>query len=240
LAKGIAMKIKNIWRQFIDLLPILLVVYVPFTLLLVVLLVLYLTIGVPMSIYFDDTSAVFKYGSLNGLISNIGIFLLASAASVFVFSYFFMKDRDYDRNVLSFLMSFGIITAILMIDDWFLIHEMVGDLLAGIFLVSEDVGELLTFIIYAGIFVYFTIRYRKIICQTEYFLFTSAIVLLGISLAIDLNSFIFPLEEGTIWFKIFAVGEEVVKFFAIINWFTYAIRTSYKLLKNPDIKALQQ
>ena len=67
------MKVSDMWRQFINFLPALLVMYVPAAIFIVVLFIVYLTLDIPFSTFVEDPAASLKYSGLSGIVSNVGI-----------------------------------------------------------------------------------------------------------------------------------------------------------------------
>ena len=228
------MKVSDMWRQFINFLPALLVMYIPAAIFIVVLFIVYLTLDIPFSTFVEDPAASLKYSGLSGIVSNVGILFQSSAAAVSIFGYLLLKRRGGANGSGSFLLSFGLFAALLAIDDFFLVHEAVGDALAGAFGFSDSIGEGLTFAVYVVLFLFIVIKNRDVVLQSEYLLLCGAIILFCLSTLIDLSEVAFTFESGTIGNKIFRIGEEIIKFFAIITWAVYIARSAMKLVKDRD------
>jgi len=214
------LNIKDLWRQFIKLIPILALIYIPGVVFISLLYVVYRTTGISFGNHFID----------DGLVSNTGILFLASTAAVCIFGYFFIKNREGTSASTRFLLFFGLYTTLLTIDDFFMIHEAIGNSIATHASVSDNIGEDITFAVYILIFAFYMFKYRKVIYHTEYLLFIFALILLGFSILLEFFSNHLP------DIPIFKV-EEIYKFLGIITWFAYGIRTAFKLVNNPEPSA---
>jgi hypothetical protein len=225
------MILKDLWRQFIKLIPSLSLVYLPGVVLIVVLYILYRTGVIPFGIIFSDPTEYLEFGRLNGLMSYLGVFLLVASAAVGIFSHFLLRRRGHAPGEARFLLFFGLFSLILAVDDLFMIHEGIGDAITAVANVTDDLGEALTFIVYILIFAFFTFKYRKVIYRTEYFLFICALILFLLCVLLDL----LPLRfSDNFIFK----GEEIFKFFAYITWLVYIARNAFKMVKNQEPTSL--
>ena len=229
------MKVFDMWRQFISFLPVLLAIYIPAAIFIIVLFIVYVTLDVPFSTFVEDPTAGLKYSGLTGVVSNVGILFQSSAAAVSIFGYILLRKRGIANGNGSFLLSFGLFAALLTIDDFFLIHEAIGDVLANAFGFSDSIGEGLTFAVYIVLFLFIVIKNRDVVFHTEYLMLCGAIIFFCLSTLIDLSEVAFTFESGTIGNKIFRIGEEIIKFFAIITWAVYIIRSTMKLTKDSDV-----
>jgi len=225
------MKVSDMWRQIISFVPALLAIYVPAGIFVVALFIVYLTLDIPFSTFVEDPAASLEYSGLTGVVSNVGILFQSAAAAVSIFGYILLRKRGITDGSGPFLLSFGLFTALLTIDDFFLIHEAIGDIMAGAFGFSDSIGEGLTFAVYVALFLFIVIKNRDVVLHTEYLLLCGAIILFCLSTLIDLSEAAFTFENGNIGNKIFRIGEDIIKFFAIITWAVYIIRSTMKLMK---------
>lgn len=221
------MKFDNLKSQFVSLIPAFLLIYIPSLAFFCALLLVHATTDVSMSVFLDDPLSYVSYPSYIGLASNVGILLWCASASVMIFAYLILRKKGFTGESVSFLLVFGLITALLGLDDLFMIHEAVGDGFVAAFGTSDDLGEGVAFGVYILLFVIFAIKYIKVILRTEYLLFISFIILCAINIIIDLAPFDFSREVA-------CYVEEITKFLAIVNWFAYTTRTTYKFVKEPE------
>ena len=220
------MNLSDFKRQFIKLIPTLLLMYIPSIVFFSVLLLVHATTDVAFSVFLDDPLSYLLAPSYIGLASNIGILFWCASASILIFAYLVLRRKGIGSESASFLLAFGLITAILAIDDLFMVHEAVGDLFEPTF-GNDNIGEAGAFAVYILFFIYFIFKYLKVISRTEYVLFIGFIILCGLNLALDLLPIQYPREMGL-------HVEEIIKFLAIITWFGYTTRTALRFVKDPE------
>lgn len=66
-----------------------------------------------------------------GLISNLGVLLWNAAAAVCIFAVFYLNNAKAERRYILFMFFSGVISALLMVDDFFLAHEKIYPRLFG-------------------------------------------------------------------------------------------------------------
>ena len=148
--------------------------------------------------------------------------ILAVAAAVILFSGVFIATRsNWHSPAVLLLVGGGLLTALLTVDDLFLIHENA----LGYFGVPQP----LTYGAYGVLgLIYLTVAWRQIL-QLEPLLFVTAVVLLGSSVTID------SLFHSDHVLRI--VFEDGTKFVGITAWAAFFVTASWKLLaeeqKNP-------
>lgn len=171
---------------------------------------------VKLSLLFRDTFAVAKVPIYYGLFSNIGFFLWLTTGAILLFSAAILFSADKLSKYFSFFLSFGSLTLLLAIDDFFLLHEKV-------FPWYLKISEEITFVAYGSIALYFILKYRNIIYQNHFKIFMTAILFLSLSIAADLSlsadSFLFKVDD-TYFF------EDSLKLLGIISWCFYFVKIS--------------
>lgn len=112
-----------------------------------------------------------------GFISQLGLFLWVSAASFALFAALILLILGADRRLTSFMVYGGFLSALLAMDDAFLLHESI---LPGLGIPQNFVLALYGFIglVYAVVF-------RPLILRTEPFIFGAIGIAFAASLAID-------------------------------------------------------
>jgi hypothetical protein len=187
-----------------------------YLLMLLLLATAWLQSEVKFSVLFRDTFAVAEVPIYYGLFSNIGICLWVATGAILLFSAAILSNADKLSKYSNFFLSFGSLTLLLAIDDFFLLHERV-------FPWYLKVSEKITFMIYGIIVLYLIFRFRKIILQNNFKIFITAILFLSLSIAVDLSlstdSFLFKVED-TYFF------EDSLKLIGIVSWCFYFIKIS--------------
>jgi len=166
-----------------------------------------------------DPVAVLNGKPFTGFLSNIGILVWAFTVAVIFYSTLILQMQQ-NKNEILFLLSSGIITSILLLDDLFMIHEMVAPYYL-------KIPEHITYLIYGLLISTYLILSIKKILRTNYIFLMMAMFFLGASLITD----IFEVEGD--WLLL----EDGLKFLGIVSWFIYFFELCLKLLlfyKNDD------
>lgn len=185
---------------------------------ILILLAVSLISDVPVRIFTRDPLQIVDAPFYTGILSNIGILFWSAACSVCLFTYF--GYRAYPNS--SFLLFSGILTLALLLDDFFLFHEVV-------YRNYLHIPQKVIFTVYLISVIYMLFKFKTTIYESEFvFLFSSLFFffLSGIFDVIPQNYFTFH-----------HLFEDGFKFIGIIFWSVYYIRTSFSYLKikNADI-----
>jgi hypothetical protein len=197
--------------------PVLIAAYIPTLLAVAAALVVSQLSGVPMRRFFIDTVSEFNAPMYVGLFSNFGVVLWCGAASVCLFGGWLLLKRPGCREPSWFLLCAGLISAMLMFDDLYLLHE---ELLPD----HTFIPQKLVFAVYGVVLLVFLARFRNLILSTRYLLLLFAFGFLAASAYIDLfvtpeNFLLFGRLPGRY------LCEEGLKLFGIVSWATYFICT---------------
>jgi hypothetical protein len=111
-----------------------------------------------------------------GCVSHAGIFFSAAAAACF-FAARVLRERAPASEMRRFLRVAGSLTLMLGLDDMFLLHERVFPALGG--------PEPVVYAAYIAFVLYFRLRFRALILQTEYVLLGMALTFFAISVGLD-------------------------------------------------------
>ena len=151
----------------------------------------------------QDVTSLGRIHPLSGLLSNLGILLWWSTASICLLSAAAVRGRDVP-DLQSFLLWSGALSAYLALDDLFRIHETLAPRYAGI--AERHVYAVLVVAVAAHLLVFW-----RVILGTEYRLLLLALLLLSSSVAMDtvierwmrqLGQWEFFLEDGAKWLGI--------------------------------------
>ena len=112
-----------------------------------------------------------------GLLSNLGILVWGAGAFISIFASFHVEDP----KIISLLRWAGILTLMLLLDDFLLIHD---EVFPNVLLLPEW----LVYLFYLMTFPLFYFSHLNVIIkQTEYRILALAVFLMGVSVLIDLN-----------------------------------------------------
>jgi len=173
--------------------------------------------SVPLETFFRDPTFTLDGHPLTGVQSNLNVVVWCAAAATCFFAAALLKQRG-DRRY-SFLFWSGVITAALMIDDFFLVH----DDLAQRYL---DLNDKLVLSLHGVALLAYLIVFKKVIARTELALLGLAFAFFGASTFIDVIQ-----ERWQSSWRIFF--EDGFKLLGIVSWSTYLIRTGFQAVKTP-------
>lgn len=156
-----------------------------------------------------------------GVLSRIGIMFWCATAAILFFSSWILKSKKEFKQQTMFLFWGGLFTLLLVIDDFFMMHEKV---LPDLF--NSRYVQLVPYFIYAVGAVAIFYFYHKILLNSDSLLFILAVVFMGISIGSDLVPPVLGIELPFQYYI-----EDGCKFLGIIAWFAYFTRTSYKSIK---------
>jgi len=182
-----------------------------------------------------DPSYVGELPAYTGLYSSLGILAWCVSATACMLCGALLRDERTTTPLVRYLMSFGIFTAILCLDDLFLVHEEGRMFLADLFNFSQTskaplVFEAVIFLGYVAIGGYIGLTYWSVIRKTEVLLLGAAVASLGSSMVVDVGMFVIP--SNILHSSIGDVMEELMKFNGILLWMAYAVRLSNQSIRS--------
>ena len=165
-----------------------------------------------------DMAAIANVHPLTGLLSNLGIILWCVSAAVCLFAALLLR-RGGSREEFLFLLFAGLLSAYLLLDDFFQFHEVLADRYLGL---DEKV-------VYAALGLgaaAHLVAFRKVILRTRFGLLVLAFAFLATSVAIDEITEMLALRLGD-WEYFF---EDGAKWLGIACWCGYYLDTAQLLL----------
>ncbi len=150
-----------------------------------------------------------------GLVSNLGVLLWCSCAAICLFSGAVICQGFSNRETCLFMVCSGLFTAMLLLDDLFMLHEEV-------FPDHLFIPQPLVFVAYGFITLAYLFRFRKTILATEYLLLILAVGFFAASVFVDL--FVTPEEFLIAGYPGRHIIEDGLKLFGIVTWTAYLIR----------------
>ncbi len=157
-----------------------------------------------------DPSVIMSAPFYMGFFSNIGILFWCSCASICLFSYALLKKDIRAKEYSSFFLFSGLLTSLLLLDDFFLIHD-------SIFPDYFHINESIIYASYVALGLIFFLKFKAILKKTEFLILLSSLIFFGLSIIFD---------------KIFTnmpiVIEDTFKLVGITTWFTYFTRICLK------------
>jgi len=149
--------------------------------------------------------------SFRGFLSNIGIWLWVCSAAI---SFFFVlvSDTIINKNSKGLLLLTGILSLLLAVDDFFMIHD-------------RYVSQKICYLVYAIFIGFLFIRHFKMIIEIEGFAFLLAGILLASSIVTDIIQSKIPLD-----YQYVQVIEEGFKFIGAATWLYFIGRVASSTL----------
>lgn len=230
--------ISHHYRQIKQLWPLFLKIYIP---VLFVLIFLALQPYIPAELLTRDTSAIIDAPFYAGLLSNIGILLWSATVALYLFTAFVVKRLKVDglenHHKVLFLLSSGLLSFVFMLDDLFLIHEV-------IFPQYLNIPSKLLYIAYGTSLIVYICLFRHLLLSNDYSLGILTLVFFGISILLDMiadtpssaisNTIVPAFDELNnsryIFTNIKYLIEDGAKLLGILSWFLYCVRFCNKQL----------
>jgi hypothetical protein len=165
-----------------------------------------------------DVTAIANVHPLSGILSNLGVILWCTAASICGFAAIILRDVK-PRGLFWFLLSSSLLSAYLLLDDFLLFHEKLAPWYLGL---SEKVIFAALGIV---VFAYF-IAFRRMILRTNFGTLFLALGFLTISVFIDVicEPWLRQLGHWTFFF------EDGAKWLGIAFWCSYYVHTCHGLV----------
>ena len=200
---------KSFLAQIIRIYPIILIIYLPTLFVLLAVGIISWRTNIPIMDFTRDPLSIMDAPVYIGIVSNLGILFWAAGAAICFFSAAIISHIKHQSQAFYFLLFGGIITTVLLFDDFFLFHERV-------FPKYLNTSERQAFIIYLLMIVAYLIFFRKKIMTTDFLILGMSLLGFAISATIDeifVNHFTgkFLVEDG-------------FKLLGILSWSAYFTR----------------
>jgi hypothetical protein len=172
--------------------------------------------NIPFEQITGDPALIFNTHPFTGIVSNIGVLLWCATTSICLFSGLLVLNYGNKKEAV-FLISSGIFSFILLIDDFFMFHDYI--------LYSFEYFKIIqpiTYTAYGILLLWYSINFYKVILKNNYFILGLAIIFFGMSILTDL---IFQSNEDLEYFI-----EDSLKFIGIFSWMLFFTTTSFRLL----------
>ena len=198
----------------------LLFILTPSALVLIIVILLHQNFQISMYEIFRDPSQIAKISPFAGVISNLGVLLWWSTASVCFFTVFFLNMFKQNEKFW-FMLASALMSAYLAADDLFRLHDSVAWSLG---LQEENVLMSMGFLVLA----YF-IKFRREILESNFLILLLALGFLTASVTVD------HFQDGAVlsnlgeW-RIFL--EDGFKWLGIVFWCCYYTVTSHQILSS--------
>lgn len=206
-------------RQVKKLLPELIKIHVGILIFFVLVIAIRIYTKIPIPFLTRDPVSLLHGPYYYGYLSKIGILIWCAAAAICFFGFFMLRKLKHEKEYAYFLLASGVITLMLLVDDFFLLHEnMLNSIIRN--------SEALFYGLYAVIMLLYLFRFRNSIIQTDFVYMMLALLFFGISVIFDvLQEFDITLKHGHY------ILEDGTKLIGMFHWLIYFWREIHAGIK---------
>jgi hypothetical protein len=196
---------------------LLLLLYLPILLLFITIgLISRLTTGLTVSYFTRDVTAAGEVPFYAGMVSQLGVILWSATAAICLFTALVLRYQNQNPTAQRFLFQAGTLTAVLLFDDVYLVHDSV-------FPEYLHISEKYVFVLYFIWCLVFLLLNLPEILSSEFLILGVALVMFGVSVFFD-GARLYKYEQLGITRNISTFLEDVPKFFAGATWLFYFTR----------------
>jgi hypothetical protein len=167
--------------------------------------------SVPIAIFLRDPSVTLGGDPLTGALSSLGVLVWCVAAGICFFTRAILPRAQGHDAMRPFLFWSGLITSVLLLDDFFLLHDALLPRYLGL-------SEKVVFLGYGIVTAWYLLRFRRIVLGFGYTVLFVALVCFALSILIDAFASRWPSP----WRILF---EDGFKLLGIVSWSAYLCRT---------------
>ncbi len=173
---------------------------------------------ISLAMFTRDPASIGRIHPFMGIVSNFGVILWTAAAAICLFNWALFRHGFNEVKFSKFLLYSGLLTTLLLFDDFFLLHEII---FPNIFAINEKI----VFLIYGCLILCWIVAFKECILKTEFLILIIALCFFGLSMFIDMfqnhiQSFI---GNSRILF------EDGFKLLGITSWLGYFSRCCFSL-----------
>ncbi|MGH2561836.1 MAG: hypothetical protein ACRDJH_22465 [Thermomicrobiales bacterium] len=210
LSQGeVAAALRQQWRA---LRSVMVLIYTPVVIAFAVVVAIRIGTGIAIATFTRDPLAFTEIPVYTGVLSTLGVVIWSAAAAVCLLSYAVIRNRAAGGASPHFLLAGGLVTVLLLLDDAFMLHEVV-------FPEHLGVSQKVVYAAHAAVLLWFLVWFRSTILHTDFLLLALALAGFGFSVGTDLTARSTP-------FAGLYVFEDGAKLFGIVSWAAYFVMVS--------------
>ena len=213
----VSVKRKSFLKQIARIYPLVLIIYLPTILILLAVGIISWRTNIPIMDFTRDPLSIMDAPVYIGVISNLGILFWTAGAAICFFSAAMIAQINQKSQDFYFLLFGGIITTVLLFDDFFLFHEKV-------FPLYLNTSESQVFFIYLLMLLVYLIVFRKKIMATDFILLGLSLMCFAMSAIID--------EIFVVHFRGKFLVEDGFKLLGILTWTAYFTRVGMTKIRH--------
>lgn len=196
----------------------LLITGIPSILVLIGVAIASIILDINLGLLTRDPTSIAKINPLSGILSNFGIILWCSAATACFFAAIAIRNIE-SKDCFWFLFCSGLLSAYLLLDDFFQFHEILAGNHVGI-------SEKFTYMALGTAVLIYLFLFKRNIWQTNFCFLLMSFIFLATSVATDVCQGFLMRRIGHWQFFI----EEGTKWLGISCWCSYYTETSYRIV----------
>ncbi|WP_019507544.1 hypothetical protein [Pleurocapsa sp. PCC 7319] len=155
------MKKNSLLEQISRIYSLILIIYLPTVLVLLTVGFISWRTNIPIMDFTRDPLTILDAPFYIGILSNIGILFWAAGATICFFSSVIIHKINHESQTFYFWFWGGFITTVLLVDDFFLLHEK-------IFPEYLNISESQAFLLYLLMLLAYLVIFRKKIMTTDF------------------------------------------------------------------------
>lgn len=217
IIRGVFGQLNQLWRLLLFLYASILVFFV------ILDLISRTSDKITLSYFTRDITAIGHLPFFAGLVSQLGGLLWAATLAICLFTFFILKRGGQEAgSARRFLLQAAILTAVLLLDDFFQFHESIGpDYL--------HVSEKMVVLAYGIYTLFFLFSNFNEILRSEYLILGLALGLFGLSVAMDgLHLEDIDMFSGFMNEQLSIFLEDGLKFVGVATWLVFFARYGYQ------------
>ena len=197
-------------KQFRLLAIVLFTIYIP-----AILLIIYLKFrtGVSINSLTYNPVSLLPVPYYYGFISKLGVLCWSFTTGICLFAASVLTKPAIKRIIPCFFLASGLITLLLLADDFFLLHNIAIALFGW---TTKNI-----YLGYGTLLLIYLFTFRKFLLQTEFLILICSLIFFGTSIVFDL------LQNSTHFYGR-SFLEDGAKFLGILSWFIYYTRVSFQ------------
>lgn len=176
--------------------------------------------GVEPEALFRDVATVAEVPWYSGLVSQLGAVLWAASATACLLAYVVLRSAGAARpRSQRFLLHAGLLSAFLLTDDLFLLHEEVAA-------IHLSVEQRTVYVAYFLLLLGFLASHRRELLASRWTVLAVSFGLLGASMGMDVVTDTFHdslLDEGSFYERYEVVFEDGMKLLGIVSWLAFFV-----------------
>lgn len=188
-----------------------------------------LAIAVAMAAILDESVEMFTRDPLaeldayplTGFVSNLGIVLWSAAVGTTFLAALALRRRGGSGEAVRFFLASGALTTVLLLDDLFQFHELIGP--TWLHLPQRGI-----YVVYVLVTAAYLWRFRRFLLGADYLLLVLAGTFFALSITIDLLPLVVPVGELG---PLEDVVEDGSKLIGIAFWLGFFVRTALTALE---------